>query len=91
MPDSKGHVGDINTGALDGICGLASVLAPGGLVRYSQSKLANVLLRWRACKAYGHAHDLEMARELWVVSESACGCRFDIAPTAQTSEHSSSS
>lgn len=151
---------DLNAGALDGVCGLAGMIAPGGLVRYSQSKLANVLFCFEldrrlraaglgervrsvaahpgfaatglfgaehgwlacissrfaqppedgalpllfaatrpdakgggfygpsdapgglpvACEASGHAHDLEMARELWSISESACGCRFDVAP-----------
>lgn len=28
------------------------------------------------CKAGGHANDPEMARELWVLSELACGCQF---------------
>jgi NAD(P)-dependent dehydrogenase (short-subunit alcohol dehydrogenase family) len=37
------------------------------------------------CKAAGHANDLGMARELWVLSELACGCRFAFAEAAEAS------
>lgn len=43
------------------------------------------------CKAGGHAHNLEMARELWVLSELACGCQFvpaeALAPPPKQAAH----